>query len=175
LKDSVIEDQRRQIDLLLSKIEASNKAEQKYRDDFEKTYKNLEESRSKIGMLQQTITRIERASKEKMTFRCPFCKHDHDARDCQVYPTPEARLYRAETLGLCLRCLTFKHKTINCEKRDKCVVEGCHAKHHPLLHWDTSSTSRFENRMKRICAVYKSLTEHGCSVLPCSHIRAFFD
>ena len=73
-------------------------------------------------------------------FACFFCKSkSHKLVDCQkfqkVYFTERFSFIKFKTNKFCYKCLSSKHRSPNCGRRNTCTVNGCTGTfHHTLLH-----------------------------------------
>lgn len=71
-------------------------------------------------------------------YRCLACDVSPPPRirDCQVFialtPTQPYHLVKKESR--CVRCITGRHKAVDCEHQTQCEVDDCSQRHHPLLH-----------------------------------------
>ncbi|XP_055590700.1 uncharacterized protein LOC129742784 [Uranotaenia lowii] len=70
------------------------------------------------------------------TIACAVCqKLGHRARDCRTFQqlSVDERWKRIQELALCRTCL-YAHGRRPCNNRNRCGVNGCSKRHHPLLH-----------------------------------------
>ena len=67
---------------------------------------------------------------------CANCEGKHQISFCHKFKTMSVNDRSDVVLKkrLCYRCLNKGHFGADCKKKDRCKVDGCKSKHHPLMH-----------------------------------------
>ncbi|XP_055603746.1 uncharacterized protein LOC129751978 [Uranotaenia lowii] len=78
---------------------------------------------------------------------CIVCGHNHRLNECEQFKSlnVDERWQVVEREGLCRNCLNF-HGHRSCRVSGKCNVNGCHVRHHPLLHFVRSQQAQPSSR-----------------------------
>ncbi|XP_055589014.1 uncharacterized protein LOC129741312 [Uranotaenia lowii] len=74
--------------------------------------------------------------RERNQIMCAACNQEgHRSKDCRTFLnlSVDARWKLVQKLGLCRTCL-FDHGRRTCRNPNRCGVNGCEARHNPLLH-----------------------------------------
>ncbi|XP_062704573.1 uncharacterized protein LOC134286891 [Aedes albopictus] len=77
------------------------------------------------------------------SFECAICKKiGHRVRDCTTFKALaiDERWKRVQSFGLCRTCL-YNHARRSCRVTNRCGVNGCLTRHHPLLHSTPKDTT----------------------------------
>lgn len=96
------------------------------------------------------------------TKRCPICtKDDHRVPDCTSFKriSVENRWKSVTSLKLCRCCLNF-HGRRTCKSTNRCGVNGCELRHHPLLHSPPPTSTTTGNQ--RVTQSSENHAHHHC-------------
>lgn len=93
---------------------------------------------SDAGVTSSTFAKssMNRPADSSNNFDCSVCKKTgHRVRDCTIFKSlsTDERWKRVQSLGLCRTCL-YNHGRRSCRISNRCGVNGCLTRHHPLLH-----------------------------------------
>ncbi|XP_053699113.1 uncharacterized protein LOC128746088 [Sabethes cyaneus] len=103
-------------------------------------HKNKEYFNAHVETRNEGGNRVTTAEKRQ----CLICTKEHRIQDCSEFKNSdiESRWKFVRTLKLCRSCLN-PHGRRPCRKTNRCGVDGCQFRHHPMLHssYPCSSTS----------------------------------
>ncbi|KAL0849730.1 hypothetical protein ABMA28_011688 [Loxostege sticticalis] len=73
---------------------------------------------------------------------CAVCEGEHRLPNCAKYKdlTVSERWDIVKKAGLCFRCVSSRHRRMNCRQK-ACGVKGCRHPHHATLHSETKGTN----------------------------------
>lgn len=96
--------------------------------------------------MPRSTGRVTKGHVHKYTFKCRLCKKYHPLRLCSTFMkmTIEKRLRAVILLKYCTNCLAHEHSGNSCMSNAGCHV--CSKKHHTLLHFNETHTSRNHRR-----------------------------
>ena len=99
---------------------------------------------------QRTFFINQRISHPLLIQSCQLCKEQHRIWECQAFLHKEVseRWNIAKRFQLCYRCLAEGHEGKSCRKTRRCGKDGCHKKHHRLLHVTTCMSEVSEQKMR---------------------------
>ncbi|KAJ8034141.1 hypothetical protein HOLleu_20860 [Holothuria leucospilota] len=80
--------------------------------------------------------------KEESAVRCYCCSQGHLLHVCKEFKakTPKQRKELIRKQRLCDNCFKTNHMARGCMSENRCTVNGCKKKHHPLLHAENVSS-----------------------------------
>ncbi|XP_073821478.1 uncharacterized protein [Musca autumnalis] len=89
------------------------------------------------------LKKQQNSSQEKVDFKCPYCKTNHQIRSCQEFRklSVQERVDFVVKNNICFNCLSAGHMKQNCKSNNTCLM--CHKDHHTLLHINKSSSENF--------------------------------
>ncbi len=77
------------------------------------------------------------------SLKCKVCNGAHAVYACQSFKDYDAtqRFDAAQRNRQCFNCLKPGHNSKICRSTERCTANGCHQKHHTLLHKDTPTAT----------------------------------
>ncbi|XP_053687000.1 uncharacterized protein LOC128736541 [Sabethes cyaneus] len=107
------------------------------------SYRGKDKLRSRGYVNSHTETNLEQSLAVVRQIDCNLCgKAGHRLRDCSTFKnlSVDDRWRKVRALSLCQNCL-FNHGRRACRSRNRCTVDSCQYRHHPLLHSTRRTTA----------------------------------
>lgn len=106
----------------------------------------------KVFATSETISSSSSLVEKRKTFECVLCKKQCESlAKCSDFSkmTVDERYQFAKKKFVCYCCLYYGHSSLRCRRRLKCSVEGCHGRHHTMLHNPRSTSTNQQDAVQQ--------------------------